>query len=195
MRSALGADVVVVLFYYVHRGLLGGRRASRGADVARYEVLLLIGVGALVLGDQAARAGIWSVIEQQAVDVLVARILVVLDVIVIVIAIEVRGGVGFLLVEQLVEGFPLLLLLGGGAEPYPGRPAVRRGNAAVEGSVAELPVQRVVRVLALVVLEVLRLRAFLIWHLPAPLDQGPVVTLRRRARGSPPRRSNGQARS
>src|SRR5580698_11600208 len=107
--SAFGADVVVVLFYYVHRGLLGARGAAVDADVAGHEVLLVVGVGSLVLGHQAARTGIGAVIEQQAVDVLVARVLVVLILVLVVVVlilvggdvlrpsvVRVQGGVGFL---------------------------------------------------------------------------------------------------
>ena len=95
----LGADVVVVFLDDVHGRLLRGRAAGVDPDVARDQVLLLIRMGALVLGHQAG-PGVGAVVQEQAVHVLVPRLVVVLDVlevlVLVVILVEVEDGVGFL---------------------------------------------------------------------------------------------------
>src|SRR5262249_13164719 len=76
-----------------------------------------------------------------------------------------EGGVRLLLGEQLIEGLALLLLLGRGAEPYPGRPPLRGSHPPVERVVSRATLQRVGRVLHLVIREVSGLVAGLVGHL------------------------------
>jgi len=70
------ADVVVVLLDDVHGRFLRGRRAAVDPDVAGDQVLLLVRMGTLVLGHQPAGPRVGAVVEQQAVHVLVPRVLV-----------------------------------------------------------------------------------------------------------------------
>src|SRR5215813_11662929 len=121
-------------------------------------------MGSLVLGYQPARAGIRPVIQQQPVDVLVSRVVVPGDVLQpLVVGLE--GDVRLLLAEQLVEGLALLLLLRRRSEPDAGRPPFRRSNPPVERVVSRVPLQRVGRVLYLVIREVSGLVAGLVGHL------------------------------
>src|SRR5262249_49156462 len=98
------------------------------------------------------------------VDVLVSRVLVPGDVLgPLIVGLE--GGVRLLLAEQLIEGLALLLLLGRRAVPDAGRPPFRRSHPPVERVVSRVPLQRVGRVLPLVVREVSGLVAGLVGHL------------------------------
>src|SRR5438270_7496329 len=74
----VGTDVVIVFLHDVDRRLLRRGRAVVDPGVARDQVGLGVGVGALVLGHQSARTGIGPVVEQQPVDVLIRRVLVVI---------------------------------------------------------------------------------------------------------------------
>jgi hypothetical protein len=134
----------------VHRRLLRGRRAAIDPGVTRDQIGLGVRVGPLVLGDQPPRAGIRPVVQQQPVDVLVPRVLVPGDVLEALI-VDLEGGVRLLLGEQLIEGLALLLLLGRRAEPYSGRPPFRRSHPTVERVISRVPLERVGRVLHLVI--------------------------------------------
>ena len=166
------ADVVVVLLDDVHGRFFGGRGAAVDADVAGDQVLLLVRVGALILGHQPAGPRVRAVVEQQAVHVLVPRVLVCVQVLGLFIVNlelvfgELQGVVRLLLGQQLVQGFALASLV---AAPDVARPPLRGHDAPVQGIVAWRTDQRVGRVLDLVVLEVLGLVAGLVWHLSAPL--------------------------
>ncbi len=181
----LGADVVVVFLDDVHGRLLCGRAAAVDADVARDQVLLLIRMGALVLGHQPG-PGVGAVVQEQAVHVLVPRLVVVLDVlevlVLVVILVEVEDGVGFFFGQQLIQGLALGLLVGGVAEPDPGRPPLRRYDATVQGIVPRRAAQRVGRVLDLEVLQVLGLMAGLVRHGSAPFRQADQTNLSRSGR-------------
>jgi hypothetical protein len=173
----LGTDVVVVFLDDVHGRFLGGRGAAVDPDVGGHQVLLLVGVGALVLGHQPPGPRVRAVVEQQPVDVLVPRVVLrvgLLDVRLVLLVVlelvfgELQGVVRLLLGQQLVQGLAFLLLLGRRAVPDPGRPALRGYDPAVQGIVAGRADQRVGRVIDLVVLQVLGLMAPL-GHLSAPL--------------------------
>ena len=169
----LGADVVVVFLDDVHGRLLCGRAAAVDADIGGDQVLLLVRVRALVLGDQpASRVG--AVVEQQAVHVLVARVVVLVRVLFFLFLFlvvaelgfgEVQGVVRLFLGQQLVQGLPFRLFLLGGAEPDPGRPPLRGHDAPVQRIVAWGAVQRIGAVQDLEVLEILGLAASLVRHL------------------------------
>src|SRR3984957_20119785 len=98
--ALLGADVVVVFLDDVHGRLLRGGAAAVDPDVGGDEVFLLVRVGALVLGDQPAGPGVGAVVEEQAVYVLVPRVVVLVVFVVLVLVIfvvvvfEGEGGVG-----------------------------------------------------------------------------------------------------
>jgi hypothetical protein len=171
-----GADVVVVFFYDVHGGFLGGRAAAVDADVGGDQVLLLVRVGSLVLGYETAGAGVGAVVQAQSVRVLLPRVVVIVEVfflfflfLVFVVAEfgfgEVQGVVRLLLGQELVQGLAFLLLLGRGAEPDPGRPPLRGHDAPVQRIVARGAVRRVGAVQDLEVFEVLGLVAGLVRHL------------------------------
>lgn len=182
----LGADVVVVFLDDVHGRLLRGRAAGVDPDVARDQVLLLNRMGAFVLGHQPAGPGVGAVVQEQAVHVLVPRLVVVLDVlevlVLIVILVEVEDGVGFFFGQQLIQGLALGLLVGGVTEPDPGRPPLRRYDATVQGIVPRRAAQRVGRVLDLGVLQVLGLMAGLVRHGSAPFCQADQTNLSRPGR-------------
>jgi hypothetical protein len=172
----LGADVVVVFLDDVHGGFLGGRAAAVDADIGGHQVLLLVRVRALVLGDQPAGSRVGAVVEQQAVHVLVARVVVLVRVLfflflflLLVVAElgfgEVQGVVRLFLGQQLVQGLPFRLFLLGGAEPDPGRPPLGGHDAPVQRIVARGAVQRIGAVQDLEVLEILGLAAGLVRHL------------------------------
>ena len=93
-------------------------RPAVDADVGRDEIGLGVRMGALVLGHQPARPGIWAVVEQEPVEVLIGFLLVVG--ILGQVVVEVEGRVGFLLGEQLIEGLARGLLVGRGPELGPG---------------------------------------------------------------------------
>jgi len=182
--ALLRADVVVVLLDHVHGRFLRGRCAAVDPHVAGDQVLLLVRMGAFVLGHQPAGPRIRAVVEQQAVHVLVPGVVVLVEVLdvlghFVVFVVEVEGVVRLLLGQQLVQGLTFALLGGGVAVPDPGRPPLRRNDAPVQGIVAWCPEQRVGRVLDLIVLEVLGLMAGLVWHCqllsgPSRARPGPV---------------------
>jgi hypothetical protein len=172
----LGADVVVVFLDDVHSGFLGGRAAAVDTDVGGHQVLLLVRMGALVLGDQPAGSRVGTVVEQQAVHVLVARVVVLVRVLFFLFLFlflvvaelgfgEVQGVVRLFLGQQLVQGLPFRLLLLGGAEPDPGRPPLGGHDAPVQGIVTRGAVQRIGAIQDLEVLEILGLGAGLVRHL------------------------------
>ena len=172
----LGADVVVVFLDDVHGRLLGGRAAAVDADIGGDQVLLLVRMRALVLGDQPAGSRVGAVVEQQAVHVLVARVVVLVRVLFFLLLFlflvvaelgfgEVQGVVRLFLGQQLVQGLPFRLFLLGGAEPDPGRPPLRGHDAPVQRIVAWGAVQRIGAVQDLEVLEILGLAAGLVRHL------------------------------
>ena len=168
--ALFGADVVVVVLDHVHGRLLRGRGAAVDADVGGHQVLFLVGMGALVLGDQPAGPRVRAVVQQQAVHVLVPRVLVVAlagFVVLVVFVVLVLEVVGLLLGQELVQGLAFLLL-GCHAVPDPGRPSLRRRDAAVQRVIPGICDQRVVRVLHVVVFQVGRLMAPLVGHVPAP---------------------------
>ena len=183
--ALLGADVVVVFLDDVHGRLLRGRAAGVDPDVARDQVLFLVRMGAFVLGHQAG-PGVGAVVQEQAVHVLVPRLVVVLDVlevlVLVVILVEVEDRVGFLFGQQLIQGLALGLLGGGVTEPDPGRPPLRRYDATVQGIVPRRAAQRVGRVLDLGVLQVLGLMAGLVRHGSAPFRQADQTNLSRPGR-------------
>jgi hypothetical protein len=169
--ALLGADVVVVFLDDVHGRLFGGRGAAVDADVGGHQVLFLVRVGALVLGHQPAGPRVGTVVEQQAVHVLIPGVVVLVEVLFVLVVVlvlfvfeVVEGVVRLLLGQQLVQGLTLGLLLGRGAVPDPGRPPLRGHDARLQGIVAGCADQRVGRVLDLVVLEVLGLVAGLVGH-------------------------------
>ena len=170
----LGADVVVVFLDDVHGRLLRGRAAAVDADIGGDQVLLLVRMGALVLGDQPAGSRVGTVVEQQAVHVLVARVLVrvlfflFLFLFLVVAELgfgEVQGVVRLFLGQQLVQGLPFRLFLLGGAEPDPGRPPLGGHDAPVQRIVTRGAVQRIGAIQDLEVLEILGLGAGLVRHL------------------------------
>jgi hypothetical protein len=156
--ALLGTDVVVVFLDDVHGRFLGGRAAAVDADVGGHQVLFLVRMSALVLGYQTPGPRVRAVVEQQAVHVLVARVvvrLVLLCVLIVVLELvfgELQGVVRFLLGQQLVQGLAFGLLLFRDAVPDAGRPPLRGHDAPVQRVVAWCAVQRVGRVLDLVVL-------------------------------------------
>ena len=183
--ALLGADVVVVFLDDVHGRLLRGRAAGVDPDVARDQVLFLVRMGAFVLGHQPG-PGVGAVVQEQAVHVLVPRLVVVLDVfevlVLVVIVVEVEDRVGFLFGQQLIQGLAFGLLGGGVAEPDPGRPPLRRYDATVQGIVPRRAAQRVGRVLDLGVLQVFGLMAGLVRHGSAPFRQADQTNLSRPGR-------------
>src|ERR1700745_932865 len=161
-RSVAGADVGVVVFDHVDRGFLRAGGPAVDPDVGRDEVFLIVGMGGLVLGHQPARPRVRAVVEQQAVDVLVG--LVVVLAVFGQLVVQVEGGIGLLLAEQLVER---LLLAAVRAGPDNGRPALRRRDAPVEGIVSRftrLSRQGVGRLLGRVVVEISGFVACLVRH-------------------------------
>ena len=169
--ALLGADVVVVFLDDVHGRLFRGRGAAVDADVGGHQVLFLVRVGALVLGHQPAGPRVGTVVEQQAVHVLIPGVVVLVEVLFVLVVVlvlyvleVVEGVVRLLLGQQLVQGLTLGLLLGRGAVPDPGRPPLRGHDARLQGIVAGCADQRVGRVLDLVVLEVLGFVAGLVGH-------------------------------
>jgi hypothetical protein len=172
----LRADVVVVFLDDVHGGFLGGRAAAVDTDVGGHQVLLLVRMGALVLGDQPAGSRVGTVVEQQAVHVLVARVVVLVRVLFFLFLFlflvvaelgfgEVQGVVRLFLGQQLVQGLPFRLFLLGGAEPDPGRPPLGGHDAPVQRIVTRGAVQRIGAIQDLEVLEILGLGAGLVRHL------------------------------
>jgi hypothetical protein len=172
----LGADVVVVFLDDVHGRLLRGRAAAVDADIGGDQVLLLVRVRALILGYQPAGSRVGAVVEQQAVHVLVARVVVLVRVLFVLFFFlflvvaklgfgEVQGVVRLFLGQQLVQGLPFRLFLLGGAEPDPGRPPLGGHDAPVQRIVARGAVQRVGAVQDLEVLEILGLAAGFVRHL------------------------------
>jgi hypothetical protein len=173
LATSLRADVVVVLLDDVHRRFLRGRRAAVDPDVAGDQVLLLVRMGAFILGHQPAGPRVRAVVEQQAVHVLVPGVVVLVEVLDVLGRFVVKaqgvlqlllGVVRLLLGQQLVQGLACALLGGGIAIPDPGRPPLRGDDAPIQGIIARRADQRVGRVLDLVVLEVLGLVAGLVWH-------------------------------
>src|ERR1700728_4542958 len=152
-ESVAGADVVVVVVDDVDRGLFRGCRSAVDAGVMGDQVGLAVGMGSLIVGYQPARTGIGAVIKQQPVDILIRRVLVSGNVLGALV-VDLRSDVRLLLGEQLVQRLAGLLLRRGRPEPHCRRPALRRDDASVQRVVARSPVQRVARVLYLVVLEV-----------------------------------------
>jgi hypothetical protein len=134
----------------VHGRLLGGRAAAVDPDVGGDQVLLLVRVGALVLGYQPAGPGVGAVVQEQAVYVLVARVVVLVVVVLFFLFLllvfaqfgfgEVQGVVRLLLGQQLVQGLALGLLVGGVAEPDPGRPPLRGTTPRSRGSSPGAPI-------------------------------------------------------
>src|SRR5690348_17192027 len=119
-------------------------------------------MGALVLGHQPTRPRVRAVVEQQAVEVLVGFVVVLA--VFGQLVVEVEGGIGLLLAEQLVER---LLLAAVRAGPDNGRPALRRRDAPVEGIVprlTRLSRQGVGRLLGRVVVEISGFVACLVRH-------------------------------
>ena len=172
----LGADVVVVFLDDVHGRLLRGRAAAVDTDIGGDQVLLLVRVRALILGYQPAGSRVGAVVEQQAVHVLIARVVVLVRVLFLLFFFlflvvaklgfgEVQGVVRLFLGQQLVQGLPFRLLLLGGAEPDPGRPPLGGDDAPVQRIVARGAVQRVGAVQDLEVLEILGLAAGFVRHL------------------------------
>src|SRR5579862_231871 len=105
----LGADVVVVFLDDVHGGFLGGGPAAVDALVAGEQVGHGDRVRALVRGDQAASPRVRAVVEQEAVHVLVSRVLVAEDVVlVLVLVVDVGGRVGLFLGQELVQGLAIV---------------------------------------------------------------------------------------
>src|SRR5215467_4732059 len=153
MTSVAGTDVVIVLVHYVHRRLLGRRRTTVDPGVVRDKIGLGIRMGAFIVGHQPAGARIRAVVKQQPVHVLVGHIRVAGEVL-RVFVVEVDGGVGLFLGEQVIERLAALLLAYRGAEPHPGRPPLRGGHAPVQRVVAGIAAERVRSVLHLVVLKV-----------------------------------------
>src|SRR6185437_15910828 len=160
--SVAGADVGVVVLHYVEGSLLGAGGPAVDADVTGDEVRLVVRMGALVLGDQTACPRVRAVVEQQPVDVLVGLVLVVRRAAFgHVVVFELQGGIRLFLVQQLVEGLRLV------GVPDHGRPALRRGDPAVERVVpglARLPGQGVGGFLYRVILEVGGLVTVLLRH-------------------------------
>ena len=150
--ALLRADVVVVLLDDVHGRFLRGRGAAVDPDIGGDQVLLLVGMGALVLGHQPA-SRVRAVVEQQAVHVLVPGVVVPGDVpgLFVVFVVEVQGVVRLFLGQQLIQGLAFALLGGGVAVPDPGRPPLRGYDAPVQGIVTRSAAQRVSGVLDLVV--------------------------------------------
>ena len=172
----LGADVVVVFLDDVHGRLLRGRAAAVDTDIGGDQVLLLVRVRALILGYQPAGSRVGAVVEQQAVHVLIARVVVLVRVLFLLFFFlflvvaelgfgEVQGVVRLFLGQQLVQGLPFRLFLLGGAEPDPGRPPLGGHDAPVQRIVARGAVQRVGAVQDLEVLEILGLAAGFVRHL------------------------------
>jgi hypothetical protein len=175
--ALLGADVVVVFLDDVHGGFLGGRAAAVDPDVGGDQVLLLVRMGALVLGHQPSGPRVRAVVEQEAVNVLVPCVLVrlvllyVLLVILVILVIlelvlgELQGVVRLFLGQQLVQGLAFGLFLLRGAVPDPGRPPLGGHDAPVQRIVARGAVQRIGAIQDLEVLEILGLVAGLVRHL------------------------------
>lgn len=137
----------------MHRRFLGRGGAAVDAGVSRDQVRLRGRLQALVLGYEAARAWVRTVVQQQAVDVLVGRFRIVGNVFQLLVIrrlLEVR----LFLSQQLIEALAPLLLGGGGAKATRSRPVLGRNDASVEWVVPWIPVQRVGGVLDLIVLEV-----------------------------------------
>jgi len=146
----------------VDGGFLGAGGPAVDADVAGDEILLVVGMGPFVLGHQPSRPRVRAVIEQEAVEVLVGFVVVVA--VFGQLVVQVSGGIGLLLGEQLIER---LLLAGVRAGPDHGRPPLRRRDPPVEGIVsgfARLSRQGVGRLLDRVVVEVGGFMAGLVRH-------------------------------
>src|ERR1700677_4749454 len=172
MGSVIGTDVGVVVLDDVHRRLFRRRPAAVDPGVARDQIFLLVRMSSLVLGHQATRAGIRSVVEQEPVDVLLRLVLVLVVVLGVLrqVIVDVEGSVRFLFCEQLVQGLARRLLVGRRPEPHPGRPPLRGNDPAVKWIVSRRALQRVSGVLYLVVLEVRGLVTSLVGHCSGPFS-------------------------
>ena len=155
----VGADVVVVFLDDVHSGFLGGGPATVDARVAGEQVGHGDRVGTLVRGHQAACPRVGAVVEQEAVHVLVPRVLVALDVLQVLV-VDVERDVGLLLGQELVQGLAVVLI----AAPDRAGPPLRRDDAAVQRVVTRSAAERIRGVLDLVVLEVGGLVGSLVRH-------------------------------
>ena len=145
-QRGLAALLRLVLVEDVHGGLLGPGRPGVDPDVAGDEILLRVRVRSLVLGHQPARAGIGEVL-------LLQQVVLGVGFLVFPLRLGVRVDVGDLLGQMLVQGFTGLFLGLGRPELVGRQPAVRREDPGVERIAGGAVLQRIRRILLIVVVD------------------------------------------
>ena len=145
-QRGLAALLRLVLVEDVHGGLLGPGRPGVDPDVAGDEILLRVRVRSLVLGHQPARAGIGEVL-------LLQQVVLGVGFLVFPLRLGVRVDVGDLLGQMLVQGFTGLFLGLGRPELVGRQPAVRREDPGVERIAGGTVLQRIRRILLIVVVD------------------------------------------
>jgi len=117
--SIARTDIRIVVIDDMNRCLFRGGRTAVDPGIARNEVSLASRMSSLILGHQPTRSGIWAVIEQETVHVLIGRVLVRSDILRQLVS-GLKPNIRLLLGKQLVKGFAGLLLLRRSTEPHPG---------------------------------------------------------------------------